>query len=122
MLRMWMLVLATLAAPAEDAHAEEIWTCNYSGPLSTEPTLIRFQVSGTTLIEAQFQDRYRILENNEYGLVATLADSKVEKDHVTVDAFTVVINKGTGEFWLATAIAGAYNTLNHSVGGICRKG
>jgi len=119
---MWMLVLANLAAPAI-AQAEDAWSCNYSGPLSTGPTLIRFQVSGTTLIEAEFKDRYSILENNEYGLVATHAVSRVEKDHKqpTIGAFTVVISKGTGEFWLATAIAGESNTVNQSVSGMCRR-
>lgn len=85
---------------------------------------IRFQVAGTRLIEGQFQDGYRILQNNEYGLVATFAISEVEKDQQqpTVGAFTVVINKGTGEFWLATVMAGQSSAVNQSVSGTCIGG
>jgi hypothetical protein len=121
MLRISM-VLAALAVPAM-AHAEDLWSCNYSGPLSAGPTLIRFQVSGSTLIESQFKDRYSVLENNQYGLIATHAFARIEKDHKqpTIGAFTVVINKATGEFWLATVIAGESNTVNQSVSGMCHK-
>jgi hypothetical protein len=104
-----MVVLAISATSVAAAPAQEAWNCNYSGPLSTGPTAIRFQISGERLIEGQFRDGYRIVQNNEYGLIATLAISQAEKDQQqpTVGAVTVVINKGTGSFGLPRSWPGS---------------
>ena len=84
---------------------------------------MRLQVSGERLIEARFQDGYRILRNNEYGLVAAFAIAQIEKDQQqpTVGAFTVVIDKGTGEVWLSTIMAGQSSVVNQSVNGTCLR-
>jgi hypothetical protein len=68
-------------------------------------------------------DGYRILRNNEYGLVAAFAIAQIEKDQQqpTVGAFTVVIDKGTGEVWLSTIMAGQSSVVNQSVNGTCLR-
>jgi hypothetical protein len=43
----------------------------------------------------------------------------MDQQQPTVGAFTVVINKGTGEFWFATVMAGQSSVVNPSVNGAC---
>jgi hypothetical protein len=78
-----------------------------SGTVS-DPVLTRFEVSPPDLIDAKHHHHYRILQNNDFGLVAASSIAEIEEGQKgpTVGAYTVVINKGTGEFWLGTTIAG----------------
>jgi hypothetical protein len=96
----------------------------YSGRLQRPPPVLhRFQVSPPDLIETESNDRYRLLQNNGYGLVATEAISAIEEGQQkpTVGASTIIINKGTGEFWWGTMIAGQAAFLSKPVQGKCIK-
>jgi hypothetical protein len=66
---------------------------------------------------------YRLLQNNEYGLVATYAFSRIENGQVkpTVGASTIIINKATEEFRWEEAATGydPWQGLNAPVKGKC---
>jgi hypothetical protein len=114
---------------ATAANANEVWTCSYA-PLSSqsvtaEPKFLRFELSPDGLIETTHGDHYRVVENNVYGLIATLPISTIEqgKNTPTVGATTVVINRGTQEFWLAKGYPGQLDPDIHPpVHGKCLKG
>ena len=116
-----LLACETLARAAD--RWTERWTCTYAD-LVAKPVLLSFELSPPELVETSvFHEHYRILQNNDYGVVAVASISKIEQGHAlpTVGATTVVINKGTGEFWLATAIAGQPAAMNQPVHGNCLK-
>ena len=77
-----------------------------------EPLLHRFLVSRNELIEAKTNERYVLLQNNEYGLIATYAFSGIEDGQVKprVGATTIIINKATQEFRWEEATTG-YDAL-----------
>jgi hypothetical protein len=106
---------------ATSAMAAEGWTCTYVAPIDNKPTVVSYQLSPPYLIDEKFHDQYRILQNNDYGIVAALSISEIEQGHTkpTVGAITVVINKKTGEFWLATTIAGQAAVVNQPLHGEC---
>jgi hypothetical protein len=123
----YLIVAITLLACANPARAverwEEYWTCTYADA-SAKPVSLNFELSPPELVEtASFHVHYRILQNNDYGVVAASSISEIEPGHTqpTVGAVTVVINKGTGEFWLATTIAGQSAAAHQPVHGNCRK-
>jgi len=72
--------------------------CSYVGRAHAAG-LARFEVSPPDLIESELQEHYRILEKNDYGIVAASAAAQVKEraKKPTVGATTVVIDKGTGE-------------------------
>jgi len=123
----YLIVAITLLACATSARAAdrwtERWTCTYPD-LVAKPVSLSFELSPPELVETSvFHEHYRILENNDYGVVAVSSISKIELGHTqpTVGATTVVINKGTGEFWLAPAISGQPAIMNQPVRGNCLK-
>ena len=81
----------------------------------------RFEVVPPDVIDTGSKEHYRILQNNDYGMVATLGVSKVEADQPVVGAASIVINKGTGEFWWNNIFAGPARVSNGSAHGKCRK-
>ena len=116
-----MFTAVALLAFAPPARAES-WTCTYKFG-TVAPNVVHFYLSPPDLIETKTNERYRVSENNGYGLVATSSISQIETGHqkATVGAATVVINKETGEFWWATAIAGQAVAVNQPVQGKCIK-
>jgi hypothetical protein len=117
--------LIACATPGYTAETwSETWTCTHTSPIDNQPTITRFEVSPTDLIEAKFHQTYRIQRNNDYGIVATSSISTIEQGHKdpTVGAVSIVINKMTGEFWWVSAIAtGQPATVNQPVHGKCIK-
>jgi hypothetical protein len=122
-----LLIMLAFLSCATCAEAAEAWTCTYTVPIGSgtvsDPVLTRFEVSPPDLIEAKHHHHYRILQNNDFGLVAASSISEIEEAQKdpTVGAFTVVINKRTGEFWLSTTIAGQAAVVNQPVHGKCLK-
>ena len=98
--------LVFVVAAASNAQAEA-WTC--TGVMEGfKEAFRRFVVLKTEVIEAKTNEHYRLLQNNEYGLVATSSISEIEQgqDKPTVGASTVVIDKTTNEFRWETIIMG----------------
>ena len=113
-----ILVLVFLAC-ATSAEAADAWTCTYpflDDRIQMDDAFFRFEIAPPDLIETEAQKglivttpagtHYRILQNNDYGLVATFSISGIvegEKDPY-VGAASVVINKTTGQFYWAEAM------------------
>jgi hypothetical protein len=120
-------VLIALASPVE---ATEVWTCTYAPPSRavvanhTGPEHVSFEVSPPDLIDTAKDEHYRIMQNNDYGLVATSSWSEVQSGlkSPVVGARTVVVDKGTGEFWWAmTSVSGTQVALAYQINGQCLK-
>lgn len=123
----YLIVAITFLACANPARAaerwEEHWTCTYADD-GAKPVSLSFELSPPELVEtALFHEHYRILQNNDYGVVAASSISIIQPGDTqpTVGVVTVIINKGTGEFWLATTIAGQSAAAHQPVHGNCRK-
>jgi hypothetical protein len=122
-----LVLLAALIMFASPAAATEVWTCTYAYqtravvPTQTPPQLVRFEVSPPDLIDSANREHYRILQNNDYGLVATKSWSEVQNGlkSPVVGARTVVIDKGTGEFWWAMTSVNAQAVIADQVNGKC---
>ena len=117
-----LLFALGLLACATSAEAAEVWTCTYTD----EGSLVRFAVSPPDLIDGNTHEHYRILQNNDYGLVATLSVSGIQEwqkagNSPAVGAVSIVVNKGTGEFWWNNTFAGAAPIPNGSAHGQCLK-
>ena len=89
------------------AEAAEVWNCTYIRGIN-EAVLVRFEVSARDLIDAGTQERYRILQNNEYNLIATISISRNQEgqQEPAIGALSLEINKTTGEFWWKNTFAG----------------
>jgi hypothetical protein len=125
-----LVLVAVLIAFASPAEATEVWTCTYTSqnrafvPTHTDPERVRFEVSPPDLIDTGNHEHYRILQNNDYGLVATTSWSEAQNGlkSPVVGARTVVVDKGTGEFWWAmTSVSGAQVALVYQLNGKCLK-
>jgi hypothetical protein len=93
--------------------------------VQTSDGFFRFEIANTDLIETKAEahllvptppgTHYHILQNNDYGLVATYSVSGIleggGKDPY-VGATSVVINKTTGEFFWAEAITTNNETIH----------
>jgi hypothetical protein len=103
-------IIATLlfVVGAANGAWAEAWTCTYMIEGLKEPLLNRFLILGNELVEAKTNDHYRLLQNNEYGLVATYAISEIEEGQKkpSVGVIAIIINKTTGEFMWENAIIG----------------
>ena len=122
-----LLIFAGFAflAYATSAEAADAWTCTfrYSDGTDTDQ-LVRFEIASSDLIETKGPSQsasiipvgthYRILQNNDYGLVATYSYSGTPEGSKEpyVGAISVVINKMTGQlFWTE-----ATTTKDESIG------
>ena len=125
-----LLLVAALIAFASRPEAMEVWSCTYTTltravvPSHTDPELVRFEVSPPDLIDTANHEHYLILQNNDYGLVATTSWSEMQNElkAPVVGARTVVVDKKTGEFWWAmTSVSGAQVALAYQLNGKCLK-
>jgi hypothetical protein len=108
----YLIMAAVFFACATSAEAEE-WTCSHEvligpetrgGTLSRTSQLSRFTPSPPVVFAdiAGFNGlRFRLVQDDDYALVATETFSETEGTlDKSVDAMTVAINKVTGEFVL----------------------
>jgi hypothetical protein len=106
MIKPLLMGLALLACAAS-ADAAEVWNCTYAHGIS-EAVLVRFEISPPDLIDTGTQERYRILQNNEHSLIATISISRNQEgqQEPAIGALSLEINKATGEFWWKNTFAG----------------
>jgi hypothetical protein len=91
---------------AEPAAAPgESWTCTYMGYAIREneaprPVIVRFTVEGDELVEGNFGQRYHILQNNEYALIAAWSIAEIEptRSEPSIASWSIVIDKRNGFF------------------------
>lgn len=94
--------------PALDAIAtapNESWTCTYIGYAMREneaprPVIVRFMVDGDELVEGTFGQRYRILQNNQYALIAAWSIAEIEpgRSEPSIASWSIAIDKRNGFF------------------------
>lgn len=118
-----LCTVAALVACATAAQAADAWTCAYVFPV--QPVLMRFTVAPPNVTEVKSGDVYRILLDNEYGLIAARGNAEIKKGEQgeTAGAATIVILKRTGEFRYVTLTLGVGElaTSQTPMRGICIK-
>src|SRR5215471_1254807 len=102
-MRLFLSVLLWLASLSvlESVQAADVWICTYPGfTADRRPVIVRFKEQDGFMVEEEFGTKYRILENNEYGVVATWSISLIEPGHATpsIGSMTFLIKKKTGDF------------------------
>jgi hypothetical protein len=116
------LAVSTAFSGVSNAEAADAWTCIFRFSLGDTDQAVRFEIANSDLTETKGPPQsiipagthYRILQNNDYGLVATFSYSGAlerGKDPY-VGAISVVINKMTGQLYLAEATT----TKDESIG------
>jgi hypothetical protein len=86
-------IVWTLASPA---NADETWVCTYQGALSREPEIYRFEAKGAQVIRTggEKSKTYGLLLNDDYGMVAALAETNTSAPSVAcVGAEVILIHK-----------------------------
>jgi hypothetical protein len=123
MRRLGSAALVIFAASIGPLRADEAWACTYAAPIDGSPTLIRYRITGNDFIESNLKERFRILQNNQNGLVATssIAEIAPDQDRPTVGATTLIIDKRTGAFLLSSENAGPTGIMRMPVRGTCLK-
>ena len=135
------LVAALLVGAVPTAvQAEDVWTCTWPGFSSDHrPVLMRFKVQGDFLIEdnslrtgeeplsssgSHLPESYRILQNNENAVIATMAIAAIPPGHskLSILSRTFVIDKSTGELVWSNLTLGEPDSANKPVHGTCRVG
>jgi len=121
------LVAALLVgAVPTGVQAADLWTCTWPGfSDDRRPVVARFRVQGDYFIkDDSLQESYRILQNNENALIATLAVAAVPPGHskLSILSRTFVIDKSTGELVWANLTLGGPDSMNRPVHGTCRVG
>jgi hypothetical protein len=100
------LGLAVSPAGTGTGQADEVWACGWTTTAAWgkngQVFMTRYQVKGNILLSGSEQQpdqgQYQILQNNQYGLVASsgISDERDNKSNVVVSS--VLINKKTGQF------------------------
>jgi hypothetical protein len=92
--------------------ANESWTCTYIGYAIREnqaprPVIVRFTVDGDELVESSFGQRYRILQNNQYALIAAWSIAEIEPggSEPSIASWSIAIDKRNGFFSRVNLIA-----------------
>ncbi|MFZ4120822.1 MAG: hypothetical protein ACOYKM_04085 [Caulobacterales bacterium] len=104
---------AAVPVAAEPTVASgESWTCTYMGYAIREneaprPVIVRFTVEGEELVEGSFGQRYRILQNNQYALIAAWSIAEIEPtlSEPSIASWSIVIDKRNGFFSRVNLIA-----------------
>jgi hypothetical protein len=112
----WIVIvlLTYLAIPIPFAAAQEIWTCTWPGfSQDRSPVIQRYRQQGELLVvdHETWREEYRILENNQFGLVATRSISEIESHSTSkepsIGTRTIVIDKRTGELLWSNLFSGS---------------
>jgi hypothetical protein len=98
------------------ARAQETWVCAYTWSSADQTVIRKFQVNGDDLIDSsqdagnpfEKPEKFTILQNNEFGIVAAQSFAEMERYYVepAIGAYVVLINKQNGKFQQSNAILG----------------
>jgi hypothetical protein len=121
--RLWPHVLGVVAClVASPASAQETWDCAFPNHFSPEKfEIVHFAVDGDSLKERDYGLDYRILQNNEYSIVAAWSMSKIWSGNKAprMGAAVVVIDKATGDYRRSEVYVGEPG--DSSVYGNCKR-
>jgi hypothetical protein len=117
------LKAACLCLFAQEAHADETWTCTFTPSFLKQPMSVTYHLVNNNLTQISptgMSSGFQLMQNNQYGLVAISPIAEIEQDQTTptVGAITVVIEKQTGKFWLSTIVNDQPNAVT-SYKGTC---
>ena len=107
------IIVVYLTIPIAGVADQEIWTCTYPGFSQGRcPVIVRYRQEGELLMEDKWKERYQILQNNQFGLIAIWSISEIEGGNAepSIGARTLVINKSSGEFLFSGAYLGGTAT------------
>jgi hypothetical protein len=102
-----LTVAIAYCACAGAARADETWICAAQGTgKDATPSMTRYRVQGDILKSDGWEEfingaPYRIVENNQYGLVAVApvaGPAKEQEKQAEIGAVTILIDKITGHF------------------------
>jgi len=99
-----MFFVSSLSAFAQKAASS--WVCSYNGfGPDNKVVIVDFLIDRDYLI-GSFGQRFKILENNEVGLVAAWSIATIEENRndPSLGAMIISINKKTGEFRRSNAL------------------
>jgi hypothetical protein len=109
------------------ARAQETWVCAYTWSSPDQTVIRKFQVNGADLIDSSqtnvggdfiaSSEKFSILQNNSFGIVAARSFAEIERNEPAIGAFVVLIDKQNGKFQLSNAILGE----PQAVTGTCTK-
>jgi hypothetical protein len=120
-MRIILGVVAIVLTCGLSASAAETWTCSYKDFSDDRRTVTeRFVEIDGYMVQAKYGTKYRILENNEHGLVAVWSTSWLERGTPNVGSYTIVISKKTGVFLTSETLIGA-NAIGRVSPGTCQK-
>jgi hypothetical protein len=93
----WFVLPFLVASPAQASSAT--WLCTYNNfAAPAKPVTVALAVEGSKLVHRpQGVPSYDIVEDNEYGLIATEHLAKRDEG-VRIFSSTILINKSDGEF------------------------
>jgi hypothetical protein len=76
------------------------------------------------VVHDTWREEYQILQNNQFGIVASMSLSKIERDNTSpsIGARTLVINKRTGEFLWSNLFLDEPDHVNSPNHGTCIRG
>jgi hypothetical protein len=117
-----LLLIALLCLPTSFAMADENWVCTYQNPSDIQkPLIARYVIKNGELVGNKANDSYRILQNTQYGIVATssISDFDPSQGVVTIGASTVLINKKTGDAIVIISMLG--EASSEHIRGKCTK-
>src|SRR5437667_10047266 len=78
MIRAFTILLVYLTMPITFAAAEEVWTCTYPGfSQDRRPVIVRYRQIGEFLVDDTWNQQYRIMQNNQFGIVASWSISTI---------------------------------------------
>ena len=114
-------------AEAQTPGAQETWICAYTWSSPDQTVIVKFQIDDDDLIAGSdnniggdfipTKERFRILQNNDLGIVAAHSFAEIERNQPAIGAFVVIIDKRSGKFQLSNAIIGEPKAIT----GICRR-
>ncbi len=115
------LLAIAICAHALPIHADETWVCVWGDPKESGNRAFEYTLKGNTLTVDQTGDTFRVLENNEYGIVATGSMSEfvpIQKKPI-IAFFSMAIDKSTGKSLRSDGVIGEAN--EGVLSGTCTK-
>jgi hypothetical protein len=100
LMRLAVVVGCILSGVAFGARAEGL-ICTMISPLSGKPFIVEYRREGDFLVETNFGLKYRVLQDNAEGLIATWALAKHGERPSSVAANVILLNKATKQFKLS---------------------
>jgi hypothetical protein len=119
------ILLVYLTMPIAFVAAEEVWTCTYPGfSQDRRPVIARYREKDEFLVDDEWNQQYRIMQNNQFGIVASWSISTIERNNSSpsIGARTIVIDKRSGELLWSNTLLGEPDKVNEPVHGNCIRG